>query len=361
MKYMQKEVKIIYIDGEERYREKARSAFGKGEYKCLLCCTGLEGLDQIEEEKPDVVVVDYFLPDISGEEVYTRFLMDARFAGLKDVPFIALTNNGKVDKSKLYSLGFSACLSKPFRIRELFDYVEDVLVSHVLKMEEAHYWETIRQGKDFLERVVESSADAIVTTDTNGCVTYCNRASEDLLGIGFEEIVGKRVNAFLFGGSSELMKIADVLKKKDKVQSYKTNVLGKDGEMIPISLSISKMRNGDGNIFGIISIGKKLGEEGFSENYSYESDRLAAVVETAVAVNHAINNPLVPILGNAQFLLANDNLDDEDVRRRLKIIVSNARRIHDVTRKLARITHPVTKEYLKGTRMLDIEASAQMN
>ena len=358
---MEKTIKIIYIDGEERYREKARTAFDKSQYQCFLCCTGLEGLDQIEEEKPDVVVVDYFLPDISGEEVYTRFLTDPRFTGSKDVPFISLTNNGKVDKSKLYSLGFSACLSKPFRIRELLDFVEDVLVSHQLKMEEAHYWETIRRGKDFLERVVESSADAIITTDTNGVVTYCNRASEELLGIGFEDIVDKRVNVFLAGGSAELMRIASVLKKKDKVQSYKTSILGKDGDTIPISLSISKMRNGDGNVFGIISIGKKLGEGGFSENQSYESDRLAAVIETAVAVNHAINNPLVPILGNAQFLLANDNLDDEDVRRRLKVIVSNARRIHDVTRKLARITHPVTKEYLKGMRMLDIEASVQMN
>ena len=358
---MENKIKIVYIDGDERYREKAGAAFHKSGYRCLLCCTGLESLDQMEEEKPDVVVVDYFLPDISGEEVYTRFLTDARFSEIKDVPFIALTNNGKVDKSKLYSLGFSACLSKPFRIRELLDFVEDVLVSHQLKMEEVHYWETIRQGKDFLERVVESSADAIITTDTNGVVTYCNRASEELLGIGFEEIVGKRVNVFLSGGSSELMKIAGVLKQKDQVHNYRTNVRGKDGDTIPIGLSISKMRNGNGKIFGIIGIGKRNGEERSSDNGSYESERLAAVIETAVAVNHAINNPLVPILGNAQFLLANDRIEDEDVRRRLKVIVNNARRIHDVTRKLARITHPVTKEYLQGTRMLDIEASAQMN
>ena len=354
---MKKEKKIIYIDGERRYRRKVKNAFTKGGYRLILCRYGVEGLQRIALEKPDVVLVDYHLSDISGEEVYTRFLTDQRFQSMRDVPFIALTNNGKVDKTKLFNLGFSACLGKPFRTRELIEFVEDILVSHQLKMEEIYFWETIREAKDFLERVVESSVDSIVTTDKKGIITYCNRACEEMLGYSFEELVGKCVTHFLQKGSSEMLRIASVLKKKNKVQNYKTVVIGKGGRRIFVNLSISTMKNGDGGVMGALGIAKEVGGEKFTEYSTIESDRLAAIVETAVAVNHAINNPLVPILGNAQFLLQDGNLADENVRRRLRVIVKNALRIRDITQKLAKITHPVTKEYMKGTRMLDIDAS----
>ncbi len=354
---MEKKKEIVYIDSERKYRKKAKSAFEEVGYRAILCRSGAEGLQKIALKKPDVVIVDYHLSDVSGEEVYTRFLTDQRFRVMRDIPFIALTNNGKVDRSKLYNLGFSACLGKPFRPKELVEFVEDVFVSHQLKIEEIHFWETIREARDFLERVVESSVDSIITTDTKGIITYCNRASEEMLGYCFEEMVGKRVTHFLQKESSEMLRIASVLRKKNKVQNYKTVVIGKGEKRIFVNISISTMKGGEGRVVGALAIIKETSGEKSKEYDSNESDRLAAVVETAVAVNHAINNPLVPILGNAQFLLQDENLVDENVRKRLRVIVKNALRIRDITQKLAKITNPVTKEYLKGTRMLDIDAS----
>jgi nitrogen-specific signal transduction histidine kinase len=147
------------------------------------------------------------------------------------------------------------------------------------------------------------------------------------------------------------------LKKYKKLQNYKTFIRRKDGKKVPINLSVSTMKSGSGSFVGALVIAKEVGGENYREYDNNESDRLAAIVETAVAVNHAINNPLVPILGNIQVLLQNQNIKDDDVRRRLRIIRNNAMRIRDITKKLAKINHPVTIEYLKGTRMLDIEAS----
>lgn len=354
---MQKEKKIIYIDHTEKYRKKVKTAFSQNGYDCVLCSQGSEGLHQIAQMGPDLVVVECSLSDISGEEVYTRFLTDSRFHSMRDIPFIAITNNGNGDRSKLYSLGFSACLGKPFRTKELLEFVENVLISHQLKQQEVSFWKTVLEARDFLENVVESSADSIIVTNNVGVATYCNRASEEMLGYSFEEVVGKRVSHFLQKGSSELLRIAAFMRRRNKVQNYKTIVVRKNGKKLPINLSISTMRNGNGKAMGALIISKVMGGKEFTEYDNNESDRLAAIVETAVAVNHEINNPLVPILGNAQFLLHDETIVNEDVKRRLRIIMSNARRIRNITQKLARITHPVTKEYLRGTRMLDIEAS----
>lgn len=354
---MKDKKKILYIDKERKYRNRAKTAFNNGGYSCSVVKTGEDGLDLIEIEKPDLVILNYSLQDYTGEEFYTRFLSDPRFKNLRDIPFICLTENGNVERSKLYNMGISACLGKPFSPKELNEFVEDVMASHQVKMEEVRFWETIHEAKDFLERVVESSVDSIITTDRRGVITYCNRASEEILGYSFEELVGRRISQFLEKGPSELLRISALLRKLKKVQNYRTTLIRKNKKTIMMNISISLMKNGDGKIIGALGIGKSIFDDDFTEYDLNESDRFAAVIETSVAVNHAVNNPLVPILGNAQFLLQDERLQDEDIRKRLRVIVKNALRIRDITQKLANITHPVTKEYLKGTRMLDIDGS----
>ncbi len=348
---------ILYADQDPEYINKAKEALDSGGYYFKIVTTGKEALQDILVLKPDLVVVDHNLKDISGEELYTRYLMSQDFKKAAVIPFIVLTTNGSVDKSKLYSLGFSSCLSKPFHKKDLIEFIEDVILSHQLKIEEVQFWETIRQSKDFLERVVESSADAIVTTDKIGYITYCNRAAEDLLDYNFDELVGQRASNFFKGGSSELLHINNFLQKQNKLQNYKTNLINKSGKFLPINMSISIMRNSSGELMGALGICKEMGAKKDTAIEKNKSDKLAAVLETAVAVNHAINNPLVPILGNAQFLLQRQDIQDEDIRRRLRVIVNNALRIREITQKLARISNPVKKEYIKGTMMLDIDAS----
>jgi hypothetical protein len=87
------------------------------------------------------------------------------------------------------------------------------------------------------------------------------------------------------------------------------------------------------------------------------SERAAAVTETAVTVNHEINNPLTAILGNAQLLLMNkDKLSKETVAK-LETIEKSAVQIREVTDKLMTIIEPVRKHYASGLQMIDVENS----
>jgi hypothetical protein len=87
------------------------------------------------------------------------------------------------------------------------------------------------------------------------------------------------------------------------------------------------------------------------------SERLSIIRETAIAVSHAVNNPLLPIMLHTEFLLRNDTSLDESTRARLQSILHNALQIREFTRKLVHVKNPKTTEYVKGTRMLDVEAS----
>jgi len=88
-----------------------------------------------------------------------------------------------------------------------------------------------------------------------------------------------------------------------------------------------------------------------------KGERVAAVLETAVAVNHEINNPLTAVLGNAQLILINKDKLPDDVVSKISIIEKSALRIRQVTQKLMSIVEPITTSYTKDLDMLDIDNS----
>ena len=85
-------------------------------------------------------------------------------------------------------------------------------------------------------------------------------------------------------------------------------------------------------------------------------ERHRAVIETAVTVNHEINNPLTAILGNVQLLLLKRGDLDDELKSKLKVIEESASRIREVTQKLMQLTNARSTEYTDGTTMIDLSS-----
>ena len=83
-----------------------------------------------------------------------------------------------------------------------------------------------------------------------------------------------------------------------------------------------------------------------------ERERLAAIGEVAVTVNHEINNPLTVIIGNAEFLLHDMEDADDETLSKVQIIVSESKRIARITRSLRAVDQPVVEDYLPGGRKM---------
>jgi len=85
-------------------------------------------------------------------------------------------------------------------------------------------------------------------------------------------------------------------------------------------------------------------------------ERLAAVGEVAVTVNHEINNPLTVIIGNAELLLKELAESDRKVQKKVEHIIAESKRIAQITRALRKIEKPVSEDYLPGgAKMLRLE------
>jgi len=88
-----------------------------------------------------------------------------------------------------------------------------------------------------------------------------------------------------------------------------------------------------------------------------KSERLKAMIETAVTINHEINNPLAAVLGYVQLILSRPENLDEDTIGKLKKIETGALRIKEVTSRLLKIVEPVVVKYAGDIRMVDLDRS----
>jgi PAS domain S-box-containing protein len=124
---------------------------------------------------------------------------------------------------------------------------------------------SIREGRREIERlanITESSADAIMSTDEEGRITSWNRGAEQMFGYAKEEILGRHFHEIV---PEELMEEADMLRaeasKRGYVRSYQTYRLHKSGRRVPVSLTITVLRDRQGRIMGNAGIFKDLTEK----------------------------------------------------------------------------------------------------
>ena len=87
-----------------------------------------------------------------------------------------------------------------------------------------------------------------------------------------------------------------------------------------------------------------------------ESERLRGVTETVGALNHEVNNPLATIVGTAQLLLRHENLGP-DTRQKIERVLEAAKRIQNVTGKMATLIQANSRPYPGQTRILDLRGS----
>lgn len=116
---------IVLADDEPSLRMLVRTTLENPAYRILEASDGLETLNLVRKERPDLVVLDWMMPGMSGVEV-ARILGED--PGFPHIPIIMLTARGQeADKAKAHSAGTYAYLVKPFSPLELLEKVEEAL------------------------------------------------------------------------------------------------------------------------------------------------------------------------------------------------------------------------------------------
>lgn len=224
----------------------------------------------------------------------------------------------------------------------------------------------LRKTKDFLERVIESSVDAIISADRAGVVLLFNRAAERVMGRRADEMVG-RANVRDLYPVGEAEHIMQLIRSRElggpgRVEGYRTHVLDGDGRKVPVELSAAIVYE-DGAPSGTVGIFTDLRERLHMETrLSAAQDELrsrekqAVIAELAGAAAHELNQPLTAVLGYAE-ILRRRAPPDTPMRKTVEALALQAERMAEIVRKIGKITKYETKTYVGGAKILDLDRS----
>lgn len=179
--------------------------------------------------------------------------------------------------------------------------------------------EELQESKNFLESLIDSSPNIVISTDLSDRILIFNKTAERTFGYIEEDIIKKKID-FLFkempfnvnddGGNSPSLLEVVCLKKNQNT--------------FPASLVISDIKNTNGKSVAKLYLLNDLTEKKEIEARLLLSEKLALYSELMGGIAHQLNNPLIGVVNFSEVLLK--EMRDEDPKRELAETISKAGR-----------------------------------
>jgi PAS domain S-box-containing protein len=190
-----------------------------------------------------------------------------------------------------------------------------------------------------LESIVNDSADVIFLLDTEKRFRTWNRAAERVFGWRADEILGKHLHTLVppeVIETREMEKIDNEIRTKGHCH-LQTVRMAKDGRRVPVEITVSLLRDPQGNPMGRSAILRDISERKRLEEEKLRAERLAVIGAMSAKLAHEIRNPLSSIILNLDLvtdeietLTKTDAAAGAESRTLLQSMKSEVRRIQRV-------------------------------
>ncbi|MGI9554245.1 MAG: ATP-binding protein, partial [Thermodesulfobacteriota bacterium] len=197
----------------------------------------------------------------------------------------------------------------------------------------------LQSAKDYMDNIIKSLIDTLIVTDSEGTIKMINKSALELLGYNRYEIVGKNLNIIF--PEEDLPKdksLIDTYISREYVSKAEVRYQTKNGEIIPVSISSSVIKETNDEIDGIVFVAQDISDYKRAEQLARSSEALERsnkeLEQFAYVASHDLQEPLRMITSYVQLLKRRygDNLDSDandyidfavDGAERMKILIQD--------------------------------------
>jgi two-component system NtrC family sensor kinase len=404
---MIKETILIVDDNKEVVSALSDVLKAQG-YSILSAHTGRQGLNLALQKRPDLILLDWNLPELSGYQV----LQSLREKN-NETPVVLMTIYGSENVAiQAFRLGIRAYIRKPLRVPEILAAVERALSEDRLRRDKDRISNELEQANKMLEhqllelttlQAIGQSVTSVLNLDkvlarVVEAACYFSDARESslfLLDQAEDALVLRSYHGIDRSRPAELrlkystnplrqaIETGEPLFLTSKATGYsiklKTDYLVHSLLYVPIYVQEQAL--------GLLGVTDKLSGQSFNQDDArlltslgsyaaiaienarlYESEkelaRVATVKQMIVTLSHYIKNPLTAINLSTYELSTKQqqgllNCQDNSLARNLKLIEMNVKEIVAVITILQQLAAPRSTTYVGDTEMIDIEDEVQ--
>jgi len=117
--------KILVIDDSKVIRMRVREMLPPGNFEVLEAKDGIEGLNLIRQEHPNLIMLDFLLPKMSGWEVFQQIQTHSE---LQTIPLVLMSGRKEEVTEKISEpFEYFAFVEKPFEKKQLVDAIKEAM------------------------------------------------------------------------------------------------------------------------------------------------------------------------------------------------------------------------------------------
>ena len=218
-------------------------------------------------------------------------------------------------------------------LQRLRQRVAELEAAEVTDAERLRAEETLRKNEAWLNGLITTTQDAVVSIDRQGRIVRFNPAAEAMFGYTRSEATGQKVTLlmpepYVSEHDSYITRYERTREPRAIGQIRTVTAKHKNGEVFPIELSVTEVEADDDVHYGAFI--RDISEKVRFQERLIERERLAVIGTTAAALAHEIGNPLNGMSTNVQLLERRLAKAGDTFDARLTNYVSNIR--HEIAR-----------------------------
>ena len=212
----------------------------------------------------------------------------------------------------------------------------------------------LKEAHDFINKIIQSSPNAITATDMKGNILIWNRAAEETIGYKAADVIGK-MNIQKIYPDEMARKVMQMLRKPEhggvgRLNAYPMVYVRQDGTVIEGNLSAAIIYDSSGKeiatVGSFVDLKERLEMERAlrrTQEQLLQSEKLAAMGRLTSQIAHELNNPLYGIMNTLE-LLKTEIAPQSKRRKVLEMALSETVRLSDLLRKMLSFSKPDQEE-----------------